>query len=53
MLRAVLQKTPAAHSAVRQLGRRMYTAKAESQELFERINNFWFGESDKLHDAGQ
>ncbi|KAJ1770208.1 hypothetical protein IW140_002194 [Coemansia sp. RSA 1813] len=27
--------------------------KAESQELFDRINTFWFAESDRLHTAGK
>ncbi|KAJ1844688.1 hypothetical protein LPJ73_005088 [Coemansia sp. RSA 2703] len=27
--------------------------KAESQKLFDEINSFWFGESDRLHDAGK
>ncbi|KAJ1951606.1 hypothetical protein FBU59_000010 [Linderina macrospora] len=53
MFRTVLQKGPALRGVARQLAGRTYMTKAESQELFERINNFWFGESDKLHDAGQ
>ncbi|KAJ1869489.1 hypothetical protein LPJ57_005528 [Coemansia sp. RSA 486] len=27
--------------------------KAESQKLFDEINTFWFGESDRLHDQGK
>ncbi|KAJ2782422.1 hypothetical protein H4R18_002292 [Coemansia javaensis] len=33
--------------------RRAYATRAESQALFERINRFWFGESDRLHAAGR
>ncbi|KAJ2607659.1 hypothetical protein H4S08_004749 [Coemansia sp. RSA 1365] len=32
---------------------RGYSSKAESQKVFEQINTFWFGESDRLHEAGK
>ncbi|KAI9503448.1 hypothetical protein GGI25_001879 [Coemansia spiralis] len=32
---------------------RTLTTKAESQQLFEKINTFWFGESDRLHKEGK
>ncbi|KAJ2712076.1 hypothetical protein H4R19_002939 [Coemansia spiralis] len=32
---------------------RGYASKAESQKLFDSVNSFWFGESDRLHDEGK